>query len=127
MIPTKIHSDISEANVKPLNPLESLSENPKIEEIKSAIVYIAVKYGLDESQLYQTILCESGFKYDAKNPTSAASGVAQFMPSTWKIWNEERGTDLNYYSPRDQLDMMGWAWHNGYQKHWECFKMYFLN
>ena len=117
--PRTIHSDIVKAPPI-LNPLESLSETPTPDEIKLAVDYIAIEYGLNKEQLYKTIQCESSFRYDAKNKYSTASGVAQFLDSTWK-----RYCKRDKSSTKDQLTCMAEMWADGEQRQWECYNMYY--
>lgn len=35
-------------------------------------------------------MCESGLRWDAKNPTSTASGVFQYLAGTWRNTSEGR-------------------------------------
>lgn len=117
-IPLQIHSDFGLA-MPAITPLSSLSDTPSVGQIKSAISYIAVKYGIENSELMKTIACESSFNSKAKNPHSAASGVAQFMPSTFKMYCKG-----DYNSAKDQLTCMGIMFKNKQQSHWECWKKY---
>lgn len=125
-IPTKIHSDVDET-VQRLNPLSSLSETPTIDEVKLALVYVAKKYGINETQLLKTIQCESEFRYTAIGKAGEI-GIGQFMPSTWDYWNNERIKKisvlrpLNIYSTKDQIEMLVWSWNKGYQNQWTCFR-----
>ena len=125
-IPTKIKGDVDETLQIQLNPIESLSETPTPEEVKLALVYAAHKYGLDESQVLRTSWCESSFRYDAIGEAGEI-GILQYMPSTWKYWNELRMKEfghviryLDIHSTKDQIEMLRWAWGRKYQSHWTC-------
>jgi hypothetical protein len=124
-VPTTTHSEIGYAVQVIKTPLESLSETPTAEQIKSAIVYIADNMGLNRTQMYQTLVCESNLKYNAVGDNGRAFGVAQFHKATWDLFNKKRGTHLNYYSTKDQILMMGWAFKNDLQRNWSCWKYYF--
>jgi len=119
LIPRTIKSDIDETT-QVLNPIESLSYTPTIDEVKRALVYAAEIYGLNESQLLRVANCESGFKYTAVGKAGEI-GILQFMPSTWEYWNKELGVNYDIYSSKDQIYLVAWAWNNGYQNHWTCF------
>ena len=119
-IPHKTFGDKDETLHIQLNPIESLSETPTIEEVKLALVFAAKEYGLDESQLLRVASCESGFRYTAIGKAGEI-GILQYMPSTWVYWNNERKTELNINSTKDQINMVVWAWGNKYQSHWSCF------
>lgn len=120
--PRTIHSDVVETTQNSINPLSSLSETPTINEIKQAIDYIAIEYGLNKEQLNKTIQCESGFQYDAKNNSSTASGVAQFLDSTFKHYC--RGSKD---STKDQLICMAEMWNDNQQSQWECWNTIYGN
>lgn len=70
--------------------------------------------------VYDVIQCESGWRQEARGKAGEI-GIAQFMPATWKHFNDIRGTNLDIYSSDDQLDMIIWAFNNGYQSHWTCY------
>jgi hypothetical protein len=117
-IPSTIHSDYDEALH---NPLSSLSDTPSIDEVKRATSYIAVKYGLSEADLMRTLDCESGFRYDAKNKNSTASGVAQYIDSTWNDYCVKVYGFTDKKSAKQQLQCMTIFWQNGEQHQWECY------
>jgi hypothetical protein len=71
---------------------------------------------------YKVIACESGFKHDNIWGAAGEYGIAQFMPQTWKWFNELRGTDLDIYNKEHQLEVMEWALENGYSSHWTCYR-----
>jgi len=123
-IPHKTSGDKDETLHIQLNPIESLSETPTIEEVKVALVFASKEYGLDESQLLRVASCESGFKYTAIGKAGEI-GILQFMPSTWVYWNKERRTELNINSTQDQINMVVWAWQNNLQHNWTCFSKYY--
>lgn len=66
------------------------------------------------------IECESG-----GNPWAIGKageiGLLQYMPATWKAFNEKRGTELNIYKPDDQIKMTKWALENNLHFHWTCW------
>lgn len=119
LYPNQISGDWGKA-MQPITPLSSLSETPSVSSIIEAVTYVSQEYGLNKSELMQTLKCESGFRYNAKNPNSAAFGVAQFMPSTFK-----RYCKGSYTLARDQLICMGEFWEKGWQFHWSCWSAYF--
>ena len=115
LIPDKIHGD-SRSGLLWINPLESLPEQPNPALIRSALSYISVKYSLSYDKLMDTIECESNFRYDAKNPHSTASGVAQFIDGTWKLYCKGDKS-----SAKDQLTCLGEMFNKGLEHHWECY------
>lgn len=71
-------------------------------EVKAAIIAAANRYGVDVVTLAQVACHESGFKADAKNPLSSATGLYQFINSTWtelvnqgKVFGVAPGSSLN--------------------------------
>ncbi len=52
-------------------------------DVLEAIRLAANAYRVDYGHLYRTASCESGFSATAKNRSSSASGVFQFLDSTW--------------------------------------------
>ena len=126
VIPTKIHSDQSEAQVIP-PPVSSLSDTADKETIIEAIREVAKKYLVDESQLLQTIKCESGFRHagvfgDWNGDKHLAYGLAQFHQPTFNEFCEG-----SYYSAEDQLECMAQMFANKKQFHWSCWKRYFTS
>ena len=100
--------------------------NASSNDLKDYLAQLVTKYGLDGGnykQIYNVIVCESNFKIDTYSKNKISFGIAQFTSDTWSDFNKERKTDLNYYNPFDQLDMMVWAFKNGYNERWDCFRM----
>jgi soluble lytic murein transglycosylase-like protein len=54
----------------------------------SLIAYYAHKHGRDPRQVKRQLRIESAFDPDARNKTSGAMGLAQFMPRTWLEWHD---------------------------------------
>jgi hypothetical protein len=98
-------------------PLHWLEYDTSPQVIERAAQYLEDKYELVD--FVKTMRGESNFRYNAKNPTSSAFGVCQFMPDTWKQY-----CDGDYASPRDQLVCAAKMWQNGLQRHWEYYTMY---
>ena len=63
--------------------LVSTQYNEK-EWIKSIIISKAREFHIDENLVLRIVSAESGFQPDVKNKTSSASGIAQFLNSTFK-------------------------------------------
>lgn len=84
-----------------------------------------ISYGIEDQ--YDTavavVQCESGFRTDVYSRGRISYGVAQFRESTFDWFSKMKGEKLDYYSPYDQLDLLAWAFSNGYQKHWDCYRM----
>lgn len=81
----------------------------------------------------QVIYCESGGKQFKDNGEvlrgqAGEYGIGQFMPSTWEWFNEIRykkdsSQYLDILVARDQIDMLSWAFDNGYESHWTCYRI----
>ncbi len=89
------------------------------------LVYIPYVYILGTT-IEQVIQCESGGRqYNDEGELIRGKaneiGIAQFKQETWDMFNKERGTNLDITSKEDQLDLIYWAFENGYQHHWTCF------
>lgn len=121
-IPNKIFGEYSKALAPQYNPLESLSDNPTISEIKLAISYVAKKYLVDESQLMQVIKCESSYRTNAVGDDGLAYGLLQFHKPTF-----DKFCEGNYYSAKDQLVCAAkmWSQNEKNKLHWSCWKKYF--
>lgn len=86
---------------------------------KSALSYYSRLYGLDygtELLIRDVITCESGWNSNAKNPDSTASGIAQYLDSTFKLYC--KGEKDN---PYNQLECMAQMVSKGMITHWECY------
>lgn len=58
------------------------------EEVKTLIVEYSKQYGIAPDLPLNIARCESGFNHLAKNKNSTASGVFQYLSSTWKSTDE---------------------------------------
>lgn len=69
------------------------ANNP--ESVKEYLGYVASKEGVSVSLLEAIVKAESGFNKDAKNPVGSASGLLQFLDSTFRNYciNKYRMTD----------------------------------
>ena len=89
--------------------------------------YLELHAGEDARILAKIINCESGWKVEAKNSTSSASGLAQFISSTWIQTRKKmnRDPDLNLrFNAYESIDTMIFLWDEGRgASHWECLKM----
>lgn len=98
-------------SVKSATPSFSLSFAP-----------LADYYGENDISLVQEVLrCESGFKQEARG-NAGEIGIAQYMPKTWALFNKIRGTNLDINNISDQLEMTFWAFNQGYESHWTCWR-----
>jgi len=87
-------------------------------DLKAYLAQGVVKYGGNYYELYKVIECESSWNPNAKNKNSTASGVAQFLDSTFKY--ECKGEKNDPYA---QIDCMIRMFNEGKKRQWECFRM----
>jgi hypothetical protein len=60
------------------------------EEVTSLIEYYSTLYGYSAEKAKKIAFCESGYRWDAKNKYSTASGVFQYVRGTWSGTEEGR-------------------------------------
>lgn len=84
---------------------------------------IAKNYNLDVGVFVATLICESNLVHNAVGDNGLARGVAQFHESTFDHFAVLSGfSGLSYLDMESQLNLMAWAWSNGLQSHWSCYK-----
>ncbi|HUY61461.1 MAG TPA: transglycosylase SLT domain-containing protein [Candidatus Dormibacteraeota bacterium] len=80
------------------------------------IIYAAAKrYGVSYSWLLSTAECESGLNPNAVNTSSGATGLFQFMPTTFY---GHGGTDI--WSPYQQANIAAQMFAAGESNQWTC-------
>lgn len=123
IIPLQLHSSHSEATHIQESLLSSLSYTSTVSEIKSAISYVAIKYGIEESEFMKVVECESSFDVNATGDSGRAFGLMQFhKPTFYEFCNGD------YYSPQDQLECAGKMFQTEkLKRHWSCWSKYFSN
>lgn len=87
--------------------------------VAHAIRLASITYGVSERDMRAVAWCESGFDPRAKNPSSTASGLFQFLyPSTWRSTPYAR---LSVWDP--YANALAAAWlvrRDGGWYQWEC-------
>jgi hypothetical protein len=125
LIPLKIDSDFADT-MQPLTAFNLLSDTSGVGQIIEAIGEVAIQYGVNEAGMTQLIRCESALNPNAKNPNSTASGLAQFIDGTWKIYCEGEKS-----SPKDQLICLAKMISKKMYSHWnesrDCWIAYFTH
>ncbi len=76
--------------------------------VKEAISLAAFTYGVDAGAMSRIAFCESRFDPNARNPTSTASGLFQFLTSTW-AGNRYGAAGFSVWSPA--ASALGAAYH----------------
>ena len=114
------------------SPLESLSEPHRgiLVQENSLIGMVSpyyVKPIVCGALIEKVIRCESSGNHYNKDGNvlrgkAGEYGICQFMPATWNMFNLQRGTNLDIMIEADQLNMIVWAFENGHQNHWTCYR-----
>lgn len=86
-------------------------------DVLEAIRLAANAYHIDYGHLYRVAACESGFDPSAKNPRSTASGVFQFLTSTWASTPYARES---IWSPYANALAAAWMHSVGRGGEWVC-------
>lgn len=96
------------------------TSNPSSQQGIIDIIYAAAdRWGQPRADMLRVARCESNLNPNAVNRSSGASGLFQFMPSTFAgTPNGKAGESIfNAYS---SADAAGWMWANGMRNHWVC-------
>lgn len=107
---------------QPAPPAEQPAEEPAPApvgetDIVSIIYAAADEYGQSREDMLRVATCESNLTPTAVNPTSQASGLFQFIPSTWATTPY---ADEDIFDPVANARAAGWMWDNGRRNEWEC-------
>ncbi|CAA9583489.1 MAG: hypothetical protein AVDCRST_MAG87-3647 [uncultured Thermomicrobiales bacterium] len=86
-------------------------------DIVSIIYAAADAYGQSRADMLRVATCESNLVPTAVNPSSNASGLFQFMPSTFA---STPYAGQNIFDPVASANAAGWMWANGRRGEWEC-------
>ena len=84
--------------------------------VTEAIGLAAATYGHGD-ELWRKARCESGLNRFARNPASAASGLFQFLPSTW---NSTPYAGFSVFDPFANSLAAGWMHAHGRGGEWQC-------
>lgn len=129
--PGRSNNDIAQAKKKAQSarkvayvPTRPVNGNiPSDAAYKKWLTAAAAKYGVSNQvyALYRVMMGESGGNPYAQN-ASGASGLFQFMPSTW------RGTPYggcSIWDAKSQCYAAAWMFSQGRQREWVVYNMYF--
>lgn len=88
-------------------------------DIVQIIYNAADRWGQPRADMLRVARCESNLDPRAVNSSSGASGLFQFMPSTFAFTpNGKAGQDI--FDPVANADAAGWMWANDMRNHWAC-------
>ena len=105
---------------------QKLVLKPTIEQVKAEIVRQANKFDLDPDKMLLLAKCESDFEWDAKNLSSTATGIYQFISGTWgQTESSKKGIGRKDYKANIREAMIDIS--NGESWRWkECLDKYNL-
>lgn len=113
----QIQQPTAEINIEPEPPLPP-PLTPK--------EYLYATYPEEAPLMDRIISCESGWRPEAKNGSSSASGLAQFISSTWVSSRTRMGLDASLslrFDPIENIDTAVWLLRKEGPTHWECFTL----
>jgi uncharacterized protein YraI len=87
------------------------------QEIIDIIYAAADRYGQPRADMLRVARCESVLDPNAVNPYSNASGLFQFLPSTWATTPY---ANENIFDPVANANAAGWMWSVGRRNEWVC-------
>jgi len=83
-----------------------------------AIEY-GIAQGLPRAWAYRVAWCESRYDPGAYNRWSGASGLYQFLPTTWRNTPQGRA-GLSPFDPYANAEAAAWLYRVGGPGHWAC-------
>ena len=87
------------------------------DELVQIIYSAADMYGQPRADMLRVAQCESNLNPYVVNPASNASGLFQFLPSTWAT-TPYAGLDI--FDPVANAEAAAWMWANGRRGEWVC-------
>ncbi|MEK6881186.1 MAG: transglycosylase SLT domain-containing protein [Nanoarchaeota archaeon] len=102
--------------------------DPK-DEIKAIIISTAEEQNINPDLFLKVAICESGLNPNAKNPNSTASGLFQFLKTTWDRTIKEMGK-LTYdvFNPYHNAEAAAYLINkDGLARHWKESRNCWIN
>ena len=87
--------------------------------VTDAIATAAARWGVSYDWLLRVATCESGLNPGAYNP-SGASGLFQFMPSTYWYFAGRIGETRSYWDPYGASNVAAYMFSIGQSYQWTC-------
>ncbi|MDQ3654123.1 MAG: SH3 domain-containing protein [Chloroflexota bacterium] len=119
-VPTEIPATeppATETPEEPAAPPVDGSDGYTEDEIIAIIYAAADQYGQSREDMLRVARCESNLDPSAVNASSNASGLFQFLPSTWATTPY---ADQDIFDPVANAEAAGWMWANGRRNEWVC-------
>lgn len=88
-------------------------------DVPGMIRAAARRHGVDGERLVRIARCESGFNPRAYNGRSGASGVMQFIPSTWRATPQGRA-GMSPFDAEANVEAGAWLARTAGFGQWEC-------
>ena len=90
-------------------------------DIEGIIRAAAAKWGADETQLLRVSYCESRYNPNAYNASSGASGLFQFIASTWAPNSIRAGySGASVFDPVANANTAAYMFANQQARQWQC-------
>lgn len=105
------------ATVQANNEEAAVAAPPEADGIIGIIYAAADAYGQPREDMLRVAKCESVLNPNAVNASSGASGLFQFMPSTWETTPY---ADQDIFDPVANANAAAWMWDNGRRNEWTC-------
>lgn len=90
---------------------------PGTDNITGIITVAAQRYGQSPAEMIAVARCESSLNPNAYNAEYGASGLFQFLPSTWQTTPY---ASSNIFDPYASANAAGWMWSVGRRGEWVC-------
>ena len=101
-----------------VSPIPKAPLSEREEHWSPVIRSYAEAFGADAELALRIVRCESGFNPDAQNPTSSASGLFQFINSTWESQSQKYGVSTEKNDPYGQIEVATRMLADGGKSHW---------
>lgn len=115
--PTPTPAEAPAAPNEPSAPDVDGTDGYSEQEIINIIYAAADRYGQPREDMLRVARCESVLDPNAVNSASNASGLFQFLPSTWA---STPYADQNIFDPVASANAAGWMWEVGRRNEWVC-------
>jgi hypothetical protein len=90
-------------------------------DMEAIIRAAAARHGADPAQLLRVAYCESRYNPSAYNKSSGASGLFQFLATTWAANSVRAGyAGASVFDPVANANTAAWMFARGQQGQWSC-------